>query len=296
MKTIKILAYTLALTSGLVITSCGSDDEGGTAALPPIGGYNTADEVGAADLIAYWSFDTDGKESISGTTPNGNSNVTFVDAVKGNGANFNAGFLKYPAIANLSNSLSSFSISTWAKVTNNGASGSVFLSLARPNEWAGNINFLSETGWAQATSDSITVKGQIVSNNTLGWQDSRNTIKSNAEELADGHVPFPNKVGGQWMHAVLTWDGPTRMLKVYVNGEKISNPKWELRGAADSPGLEFTTPTYPVIGAFATTANGTATDAWDKPLTGQLDEMRVWKKALNGADINSLYELEKAGR
>ncbi|KAF2519981.1 LamG domain-containing protein [Flavobacterium salilacus subsp. salilacus] len=296
MRTIKFVAYSLMITSGILLTSCGSDDDGGSEPLPPIGGYNSADEVGADDLLAYFPLNGNGEEVISGTMPSNSSNVSYVEAIKGEGGSFNQGFIAYPSIAALSNTLNDFTISTWAKVTNNGESGSVFFTLSRPNEWAGNINFLAETGWGPATSDSITVKGQIVSNNELAWQDTRNTIKSSPEDIADGHVPFPNKVGGQWMHAVLTWEGSTRMFKVYVNGVKISNPKWEERGTAESPAFMFTTPTLPVIGAFATTANGTATDAWDKGLTGQLDEMRVWKKALNAADINALYELELAGR
>lgn len=295
MRTIKFFAYSLMVTSGIVLTSCGSDDDGGSS-LPPIGGYNSADEVGADNLLAYFPLDGNGEEVISGTMPNNSSNVSFVDAIKGQGGDFNEGFISYPSISSLSNTLNSFTISTWAKVTNNGQSGSVFFTLTRPNEWAGNINFLAETGWAQATSDSITVKGQIVSNNELAWQDTRNAIKISQEDAEAGQVAFPNKVGGQWMHAVLTWDGATRMFKVYVNGQKISNPAWEERGTPESPAFLFTTPTYPVIGAFATTANGTATDAWDKGLTGQLDEMRVWNKALNSADVNALYELELAGR
>jgi hypothetical protein len=31
-------------------------------------------------------------------------------------------------------------------------------------------------------------------------------------------------------------------------------------------------------------------------MTGQIDELRVWNKALSDADISSLYQLEKAGR
>ena len=304
MKTIKIFAYALMATSGVLLTSCGSDDSDG---LPPIGGYDSADEVGAAELVGYWSFDGNGNEELSDTAPSGSEGVTFsdTDAVKGESAVFNEGFFNYPSIAAMSNSMTSFTVSTWVKVSNNGSTGSVFFSLARENEWAGNINFLAETGWQPATSDSLTVKGQIVSNNDLGWQDSRNTIKLDQNQLDENanngpndidHVAFPNKVGGQWMHAVLVWDGPQRMFKVYVNGVKVSNPKWELRGSAESPALAFNTPVHPVIGAFGTTASGNPVDVWDKALTGQLDEMRVWKKALSQADIGFLYELELAGR
>lgn len=295
MKTKKMFISAMALSIACAsLTSCGSDDGG--SSLPPIGGYNNADEVAKSDLIAYWPMDGNGNEKISSTAPNGSSGVTFENGIKGQGAKLTAGFMKYPSIAALSNSLTSFSISTWVKVTNNGQSGSVFLSLSRPNEWAGNINFLSETGWAQATSDSITFKGQIVSKNGLGWQDSRNAIKVSAADAAAGQNAAPNKVGGQWAHAVLVWDGAARTFKVYSNGAKISNTAWEQRGTPDGTLLEFTTPTNPVIGAFATTANGTATDAWDKGMTGNIDEMRVFKKVLTPAEIGALYELEKAGR
>lgn len=295
MKTNKFLCYSIALGLGVTMfTSCGSDDS--ATPLPPIGGYNSADEIGATDLVAYWALDGDGVEKISNTAPSNSVGASYEAGIKGNGVKLTEGFLKYPAIASLSNSLTSFTVSAWVKVTNNGQSGSVFLSMARPNEWAGNINFLSETGWQPATSDSITFKGQIVSSNSLGWQDSRNAIKVSPEDAALGQVAAPNKVGGQWAHAVMVWDGVMRTFKVYANGIKISNPAWEQRGEPDGTMLAFTTPTFPVIGAFATTANGTAVDAWDKGMTGNIDEMRVWKKALSGSDIGSLYELEKAGR
>ncbi|MCW4467682.1 LamG domain-containing protein [Flavobacterium sp. MFBS3-15] len=296
MKTIKIFAYALAITSGFVFTSCGSDDSGGND-LPPIGGYNSADEVGQANLVAYWSFDGNGKEELSGTNPSTSANVTFsdADAVKGDAASFNLGYLNYPTIASLSNTLGSFTVSTWVKVANNGSNASVFFSLARETDWSGNINFMAETGWQPATSDSLTVKGWINSTSDLGGQDTRNTIKVSAEDAATGHVAFPNKVGGQWAHAVLTYDGTTRMFRVYVNGVKISNPKWEERGAAGQM-LTFNNPVHPVIGAFGSTASGSPIDTWDKGLIGKLDEMRVWKVALSQADIGFLYQLESAGR
>ena len=291
----KFIISAIAIGFAVGFTSCGSSDDG-PAPLPPIGGYDNADQVGAADLVAYWPLDGNGTEDISDTDPAASVGATYEAGTKGEALKLTAGYLRYPAIANLSATMTSFSVSTWVKVANNGTTGSVFFSLSRPNEWAGNVNFLAETGWAQATSDSITFKGQLVSDNALGWQDSRNTIKASPEDILAGHVAYPNKVGAQWAHAVLTWDAATRLFKVYSNGTKISNPAWELRGAADSPAMAFTTPTFAVIGAFGTTANGTPVDVWDRPMTGSLDEMRVWKKALTQAEIGALYELEKAGR
>ena len=301
MKTIKLTGYSIAVALGIAffVGCSGSDD---AIQLPPIGGYNSADEVGAADLIAYWPLNGSGNEIKSNTPPATTVGATYEAGAKGQGVKLTNGYLKYPSIVALSTSLTSFSISTWAKVKNNGTSASVFLSLTRPNEWAGNINFLAETGWKPATIDSLAVKGLIVSDNTIGWQDSRNTTKLDQEMItfnaanptAIQHAAFPNIVGGQWAQSVITWDATTRLFKVYSNGVKISNPKWEERGAPNGIMLNFYTPTTPIIGAFGDIA--TTTEPWNKAMTGSLDEIRVWKKALNAADVKSLFELEKANR
>ena len=294
MKTTKLFSMLVVAAMAVSFIGCKTTSD----PLPAIGGYNSADEVAKADLVAYWPLNGNGIESLSSAAPATTKNVTWTDGVKGQAANFNVGFLAYNTIANLGTNLQSgFTISAWVKLTNNGTSGSVIFSLSRPNEWAGNINFMSETGWMKATSDSLTVKGLIVSSTNLGWQDTRNTVAANAADITAGHIAYPNKIGGKWAHAVYTWDNTTRLAKIYVNGVKISNPVWEARGAAGQT-FAMTTPTHPIIGAFETFANGSAPvgEAWNSGLTGQLDEIRVWKRALILSDIGALYELEKAGR
>jgi len=293
MKTLKIFGLIALATFAFTFTGCKKDEP----KLPPIGGYDNADEVGKADLVAYWPLNGDGNESLSSSAPAKTSNVTWVDGIKGKAANFNVGYLAYNTIANLGTNLNTgFTVSSWVKLTNNGANSSVIFSLSRPNEWAGSINFMSETGWMPATSDSLTVKGLIVSSTDLGWQDSRNTVKASAADIAAGHIAYPNKIGGKWAHVVLTWNNTTKLLKVYVNGIKISNPVWENRDNTGTKNFVVTTPCHPILGAFETFANGTTTDAWNTGLKGQLDEVRVWKRELVLADIGALYELEKAGR
>lgn len=297
MKTKKILVSALLLGAGILsFNACSSDDDG--ESLPPIGGFNNSDEVGEADRVAYWPLDGSGNEEMSGAAATTSSGVTWTTGKKGQAANMTNGFLNYAPMASMS-SMTNFTVSTWFKVANNGdgtSAPSVFFTLARPAEWAGNINFMSETGWQPAASDSLTVKGLLVSNNALGFQDSRNTIKATPDDIANGHVAFPNKVANTWAHGVITWDNETRMFKVYVNGTKISNPVWELRGDDASPDFAVSAGAHPVLGAFGTFADGTATDAWIKGLTGQLDEVRVWKRALTQAEIGSLYQLESVGR
>lgn len=72
MKTIKLTGFTLAfaLSLGVFVSSCSDDDnDDGVTMLPPIGGYNSADEVAAADLTAYWPLNGNGTESKSNTGP-----------------------------------------------------------------------------------------------------------------------------------------------------------------------------------------------------------------------------------
>jgi hypothetical protein len=283
MKQSRIAIGILALAMTSVIFSCKKDE---AVQLPPIGGFNSADEVGASNLVAYFPLDGDGKEAKSGAMPAKSQNVTYVTGAKGKAASLASGYLAYDVISSL-NSLPNATISLWANVQNNGSSPSSFFTLTRPNEWAGNINFMSETGWRKSTSDTMTVKGLVVTkvNGNDSWQDSRNEATKGGSQAA--------KLTGKWTHLVMTWDGATSMFKIYANGVKISNPEWEARGTTGP--LNFTTPTKAIIGAWGTNVSGTP-DSWQVPMTGQIDEIRVYNKALSDGDISSLYQLESAGR
>lgn len=305
MKTIKIFGFALMATFGVLLTSCGSDDEGGS--LPDIDGYGSADEVGETDLVAHFGLDGDGEESMSGTAPTSSPNTTWVDGIKGKAANFNNGYMKYPSMASFPASMTSFTISGWVKVKNNQTptSGSVstIFSMARPNEWEGNMNLYVETGQSPAMTDEGVANDSLIFKGSWrtaadGGQAYENVLHlepwmvSDNEVTPGKHVAGPNVVGGTWAHAVFTWDGATNKFIVYSNGQKISNPAFEIRG--ENTSLTFDTPTFPMIGAFGNV--DTTADSWNKAMTGQVDEIRVWKRALTLAEIGALYQLEKAGR
>jgi hypothetical protein len=251
-----------------------------------VAGYKKADEVAAGNLVAYWGLNGDGKETISGAAPSASINATFVDAKKGKGVSFTEGYLAYPEIDKLKSSLASISVSTWVKVKNNGSSPSCFFSLSRPNEWAGNFNLMAETGWRKDTDDTLVVKSLLVSKvaGNDSWQDTRNEPSKKGVQA--------NKVGGAWAQVVTTYDAATSLYKVYVNGVKVSNPEWEQRGTTG--GLNFTTPTKAILGTWGSVVDKKAED-WQKGMTGQMDEVRVYNKALADKDIDALYKLENKG-
>lgn len=300
MKTNKFILGALALTIGFTaVMSCSPEE----ANLPPIGGFNSSSEVAATDLVAYWPLNGNGTESKSNTAPSNSVGATWEAGAKGQSLKLTNGYLKYPSISGLTSNLSAYSISAWVKVSNNktavAGSGSVstIFSLTRPNEWIGNMNLYAETGQYLSTIDSVKVK-QGFGSSASGTQIYENFNKLESWMVADNlvtpgkHVAGPNKIAGTWTHIVATWSGSNNKFIIYANGVKISSPAFEVRGTNTSIVLD--TPTMPIIGAFGNFA--TTSDTWNKPMTGNVDELRVYKAALTQAQIGALYELEKAGR
>jgi len=299
MKTIKLLSL-LVVAIAASFTSCKNEEP-----LPPIGGYNTADEVASANLIAYWGLNGNGVEAKSSTNPSSSTNVTWVDGVKGKAAKMNAGFLKYPSIASLTTVNGSITISCWAKISNTkivagGVStiSPIFTLTGGPNTGIGNLSLFGNTH-ELTTSDSIQLKAEYhfkMPDGTSSFNgDCVNVIKQ--ESWMDAtHTWNANKIGGKWAHIVWVWDGATANTRIYVNGVKISNSAWESRNNNVAMPFALFTPSYPVIGATWSVAEGTNSDAWNAALKGEVDEIRVYNKLLPTADIGALYELEKAGR
>ncbi len=283
-KFFNFLMITVLTGSVLFTVSSCKDDE---PELPKIDGYNNANEVAASNLVAYWPLDGNGNEDKSKAAPTETKNATYVTGIKGKAVSFAEGYLAYDAIAAL-NSLPNMTVSLWANFDNNGNHPSSLFTMTRAGEWAGNINLESETGWRKAGSDTLLLKGLVVTNvaGNPSFQDSRN-------EPTKGGVQAVSGIN-KWNNIVMTWDGATSNFKIYCNGVKVSNPEWEQRGTTGP--LNFYTPTKPLIGAWNTNLPGGTPDAWQVPMTGSVDEIRVFNKALSDAEIGALYKLEKAGR
>jgi hypothetical protein len=301
MKTRKILVSAFALSIAFAsFTSCSSDSG---SSLPPIGGYDSADDVAASALKAYWPLNGNGQEDISNTNPSATVATTYVTGIKGQAASFAGGYMAYPEITALNTTSGSISVSCWVKVHNNKANPtavsttSPIFSLSRTGEAFGNINVMAETH-GLVTSDSIQMKGVFKIKNADGTEfggDAVNMIKQEAWMDAT-HTWAANKIGGQWAHVVYVYDGPTANNRIYVNGVKISNSAWESRNGGLAKPLNYFLPTRPIIGALETVVNGTNIDTWNAALNGQVDEVRVYDKTLTTAEIGSLYALELAGR
>jgi hypothetical protein len=83
---------------GTVFTAC--KKKGSTIPPPdPIGGFQTSNDVGAANLLAHWTFDGSLNESISSTAPTTSTGSSFAAGVKGQAVTFAGGYALYPVIS-----------------------------------------------------------------------------------------------------------------------------------------------------------------------------------------------------
>ncbi|MFT3902491.1 MAG: LamG domain-containing protein [Niabella sp.] len=245
---------------------------------PPftINGYTSSSEIAASNLVAYWSFEGDLKESVSGNVGE-NKGTSFAQGFIGQGLK---GALNSYVLTDASNALSSlksFTLSEWVN-TPPPSSGIIGLfTLANTTTFWGNIELFVENG-------STNENGKLRLHVSKGGNDY--TFE------ADNVLNLFNK----WVNITYTYDETTSMFALYVNGSKVkSGTLNNLTGA-----LDFTNIGKVVFGCVQFQTNPSQTSAvtsqdWASFLTGQIDEVRVYNKVLDDKEISSLIVLQGKG-
>lgn len=299
MKTKRIILGMLAsaVLTGTLLTSCKEDE----ATLPPIGGFNSADDVASANLVAYWGMNGDPKESKSGVTPEKTENASYTTGIKGQALSLTNGYLRYPTIAGLNsaNGFGSFTVSTWINTRNTGTTATSIFSLneatTAATDWGQLINLMLETSSYKATSDTLVLKG-VLGQYAGGTREGHDNLNNFGVVGTDYQIVTG---AGKWTQVVMKYDASTSTLDIYGNGTMVSNKNFRVRKDGKLGALVFPTSTTLLIGAFANQATGypnSSTQVWQSLFNGQIDEIRVWNRALSDGDISSLYQLESAGR
>jgi hypothetical protein len=136
------IAYMLGLfLTAVAFSSCDKNDNPNdlpdvdpAAYAGKIDGYNSSDEIYPSNLTAYWSFDDTKNEIKSASAPTSTLNDAFITGVKGKAIKLTAGYLYYGKQfdAFKTAALTSFTISTWVQITNNGSKKTMLLQIARP--------------------------------------------------------------------------------------------------------------------------------------------------------------------
>src|SRR5450432_1073058 len=115
----KLVILSITALLGIIIFNACSKSSS-TPQLPPINGYNTSNDVAAANLLAHWTFDGTNNETISNTAPTVSTGASFTTGVKGQALSLSNGYLVFPTIAALSsaNAIGSVTVSCWVNVDN----------------------------------------------------------------------------------------------------------------------------------------------------------------------------------
>jgi len=250
-----------------------------------ISGYSATDEIAPSNLVAYWSFDGDLNDIVSGNAAN-NHETTLVNGFKGQGVNFNAtnpSWLTYEAGGEITG-LESFTILFWvnpAFVDNdasNGVDGIIGLvGLSNPDRFWGNIEWFIENN---SNPEGAIVKVILTHNN----ETETDIVVSNYAGLFDN-----------WTNHALTYDAGTATLSYYINGSRLATKTTPWTGPiafANSGPMVFGT------AQFQTTPSLTnhGPEDWASHLTGAIDEVRIYNTALSQDDINALVVLQGKGK
>jgi len=301
-KKMQFAVVTVALCLGLAAcTKVERDDNFPKGDPPPVpGGYTNSSQVAASNLLAYWGFDGDSKESKSGTAPTISNNSSYVTGIKGQGLHFNAGYAVYPTIAALNgpNAIKSVSVSLWVNFANNGSQASEFFALSQPSalqtDWLAVLNVAAETG-SPASSTDLTFHswiGTYTGTNRSGGGDNIN----NYGNLGTDYQNVTGKAN-TWVHYVMRYDATGENIDLFANSIRVSNNNFRTRTGL-GPLLAPAT-TQVLLGGFPTGATGfnlSGIQSWQALLTGSIDELRVYNKALSDLEISALFQLEKQGR
>jgi hypothetical protein len=251
-----------------------------------IDGYTSSNEVFPENMIAYWSFDDTKIELVSGTAPTASANDSYVTGgVRGKALSLAAGYLYFPVQLQKfkTDSLKSWTISTWVKILNNGSKRTMLFQLARPGIFNGNINFaLNTQSFPAATTNTLRIQPTF-STVGGGTQDNLNSTLS------------PTIGMDKWTHLVLTYDGTTGVFNIWADAVKVG--AFPNRGVGNNL-FKSWEPSEVIIGANYNSIPGksVSADVSFAAMTGQIDELRIYNKTFPDAHVKALYNLGMANK
>ncbi|HNS30903.1 MAG TPA: LamG domain-containing protein [Tenuifilaceae bacterium] len=263
----------------LTFTSCKDKEDPDDGKIDP----NT---IATANLVAHFPFDNNATERIANLEPTMSPNVTYVAGRRGKayqGADGAHLLYTLPANSKMKN-LTSFSLAMWFKspLVTGDPEPTVFEIGKSDDLFWGNLKFALNR--LSATADSLQLKAFFLKTGV---------------EWSGQHVSYSNKVFAinTWMHLVIQYDENTSKYMIYKDGVKVEtnqgveNRKQGPDGPALGP-LAFANADKINIGAWRPKSEGTAEDAWMGWFLGNIDELRVYDKALSAQEVKNLYDAE----
>jgi len=278
----------LGMAASLTITSChkGFDPKSYAPSkpLPTFGGYSSSKDIEPASLVSYFPFTSGLADSVSGTVGVA-AGTSFATGLNGKGLQgADNAYVLYDTPSGIK-ALKSFTTSIWVNMPkNNSAVGLMDLQ----NDQAGGAGF-----W-----------GSLAIFFDNGGTASTGVLKVHAFNVAGSSSGVDGWEGGytvqdpwnKWINVTVAFDAGASTIYVYYNGDLagkntvtgFSPMDWSKANKMVFGTLQFqTTPSL--------TAN-TGAQGWAGYVTGVLDNIRFYSKALTATQVQALYNLEKAKR
>jgi hypothetical protein len=293
-----IVGITFAAIS---IVSCSKSSSSKPPPPTPIGGYVSSDSVAADALIAYWPFDGDANDHKGGLTATTAGTITYsATGIRGKAYQGATGaYATYVPPASFPTSLGSYTVSFWynlaSNVDTNTTQGVFFYSGA--TQQGELINEFESPANKNLTGDSLRIHPGF-------WDigDAPNYALFVPET-------FNTSAIGKWVFFTVSYNGGTSTYTTYQNAVPTGANTAFTNGMYTTPDPLYTdgskaTPLGPL--KFTDAPQSIIIGSWPDGLfgqksatanyLGQLDELRVFKRALTQTEVSGLYLNGKANR
>lgn len=270
----------LSLLAGTALLFSACMDKYDPSAYAPalsIDGYTSAKGVATSSLVAQWSFNGALIDSVGSGTGT-NKSTSFSNGIKGQA--LQGALNSYVTFENNARitGLKSFTLTQWTNTPPPSVGIIGLFSLSNKTQFWGNIEAFWENG-------STNAAGKLRVHINPGAGD-RTISVDNMLNMFD-----------KWVQWAVSYDGATSTWTIYANGSRVTSGVF-----TGNPGnLAFTNTGQVLFGTvqFMTTPSlttGATAQSWASFLTGQVDETRLYDKALTGTEISALYKLEGRGK
>jgi hypothetical protein len=264
MKKLTNILITTTAFACLGLSSCQKKFDPNSYAPPlNVNGFTASSQVAKESAVGYWAFDGSLIDSVSKVVGvnTGTSFSTTAAAVAG---------------------LQSFTISFWVNTPPPSTGIIGVFALANKNQFWGNLEMFFENGSSNANG---TIKMTMDYGNA--GQNTAFFVTSNLQNLFN-----------TWTSITISYNGATTVSNLYVNGARVNNATGV--GGLSGP-LTLVNVGNLVFGADQFQTNPSQTTAAQYPgfasfLTGQLDEFRIYNRALTDIEVSSLVNLQGRGK
>ncbi len=241
----------------------------------PVNGYSSSSEVASSNLMAYWAFNGGYVDSVSSTvgTPNHASAISFVQGKIGQAVQVaSPGYINSNVTGTIAG-LTSFTMACWIQQPSSLSTGPTTYMPFSLNQ--------SGYSWEQT-------KFFMLFNNADNASNSYGKVCLMDQWFDQGQV-WPRMLDGEWHQMVISFDGSTGALRVYIDGSLLS----QSNTTAFNPQTDFGTADSFTLGGPDDNAN--TINGWMNSLSGNLDEFRVFNKVLTIDEVQALYALQSHG-